>query len=58
MKSLNDLRMHFGIRPVRYLLANLICWVRGHKVNPGDYTDRHGEHDSLSYCERCRKYDI
>jgi hypothetical protein len=58
MKNLNDLRMHLGIRPVRYLLAGLICLVAGHKVNPGDYTDSHGEHDSLSFCERCKKHEV
>lgn len=58
MKSLNDWYMHFGIRPLRFYIAQAWCLVVGHKVNPGDFWDKYGNHDSVSFCERCRKYDV
>ncbi len=43
---------------MRFLLKWTICLVFEHRVNPGHYIDSHGEHDSLSYCERCGEYDV
>jgi len=43
---------------ITQLWNKTVCAAFGHIVNPGDYTDRHGNHDSLTFCERCGEYDV
>jgi len=43
---------------IRFLKKRFICSVLGHSVDPGDYVDSHGNHDSLPYCVRCGEYDV
>ena len=39
-------------------LAKMICKIKGHVVNEGVYIDSHGNEDALSFCERCKQYDV
>jgi hypothetical protein len=46
------------VRPMPTFINKLICKVRGHVVNDGEYIDSHGNDDALSFCERCGELDV